>query len=115
MWWEGLSSSIPSVPTNDSTGGPHAQRHRHPLLPGPAARDRRDERAARPGGNRSPAPLARPLPSVPSGASERWDSSVVATRVTSTRFVGRDAELSELRAALAEAAAGRPALAFVAG
>jgi ATP/maltotriose-dependent transcriptional regulator MalT len=39
----------------------------------------------------------------------------VATRVTSTRFVGRDAELTELRAALADAGDGRPSLAFVAG
>ncbi len=39
----------------------------------------------------------------------------MATRVTSTRFVGRDAELAELRAALGDAAGARPALAFVAG
>ncbi|MEA2293288.1 MAG: hypothetical protein QOE86_927, partial [Solirubrobacteraceae bacterium] len=39
----------------------------------------------------------------------------MATRVTSTRFVGRDAELAELRAALAEAETGQPSLAFVAG
>jgi DNA-binding CsgD family transcriptional regulator len=39
----------------------------------------------------------------------------MASRVTSTRFVGRAAELEELREALAEAAAGRPSLAFVAG
>jgi len=39
----------------------------------------------------------------------------VATRVTSTRFVGRGAELAELEAALADAAAGRPSLALVAG
>ena len=39
----------------------------------------------------------------------------MASRVTSTRFVGRAAELDELRGALAEAAGGRPSLAFVAG
>src|ERR687889_803312 len=39
----------------------------------------------------------------------------MATRVTTSRIVGRPAELSELDAALAEAAAGHPALAFVAG
>jgi ATP/maltotriose-dependent transcriptional regulator MalT len=39
----------------------------------------------------------------------------VASRVTSTRFVGRDSELAELEAALADACDGRPALAFVAG
>ncbi len=39
----------------------------------------------------------------------------MATRVTSSRFVGREAELSELRAALSDAIDGRPGLAFVAG
>jgi len=39
----------------------------------------------------------------------------VATRVTSSRLVGRSAELALLEAALAEAASGRPSLAFVAG
>lgn len=43
------------------------------------------------------------------------DHAHVATRVTSSRFVGRAAELAELRAALADAAAGRPALAFLSG
>ncbi|HET6550452.1 MAG TPA: ATP-binding protein, partial [Solirubrobacter sp.] len=39
----------------------------------------------------------------------------MASRVTSTRFVGRDTELEELGGALREAIAGRPSLAFVAG
>ncbi len=39
----------------------------------------------------------------------------MATRVTSSRFIGRVAELSELEAALADAAEGRPSLAFLAG
>ncbi len=39
----------------------------------------------------------------------------MATRVTSTRFIGRVAELSELEAALADAGDGRPSLAFLAG
>jgi ATP/maltotriose-dependent transcriptional regulator MalT len=39
----------------------------------------------------------------------------MATRVSSSRFVGRAAELAELRSALSDAAEGRPALAFVAG
>jgi DNA-binding CsgD family transcriptional regulator len=39
----------------------------------------------------------------------------MATRMTSTRFVGRAAELSELRVALGEALDERPSLAFVAG
>src|SRR4051794_6399548 len=43
------------------------------------------------------------------------DTDDMSSRVTSTRFVGRAAELEELRAALADAVEGRPALAFVAG
>ena len=39
----------------------------------------------------------------------------VAKRVTSTAFIGREAELAELRSALAEAAAGKPSLTFLAG
>ncbi|WP_028064364.1 helix-turn-helix transcriptional regulator [Solirubrobacter soli] len=39
----------------------------------------------------------------------------MASRVTSSTFVGRDAELVELRGALTEAVGGRPSLAFVAG
>src|SRR4051794_7390712 len=39
----------------------------------------------------------------------------MSSRVTSSTFVGRAAELEELRAALGEAVAGRPALAFVGG
>jgi hypothetical protein len=39
----------------------------------------------------------------------------VSTRVTSSRLIGRTAELAELEAALADAAGGRPSLTFVAG
>ena len=39
----------------------------------------------------------------------------MATGVSSARLVGRSRELAQLRAALAEAAAGRPSLAFVVG
>ena len=39
----------------------------------------------------------------------------MSTRVTSSRLIGRTAELAELEAALADAADGRPSLAFVAG
>ena len=39
----------------------------------------------------------------------------MATGVTSTRLVGRSLELAQLEAALADAAAGRPSLAFVVG
>ncbi len=43
------------------------------------------------------------------------DTPSVATRVTSTRLVGRSDELAQLEGALADAAAARPSLAFVAG
>ena len=51
----------------------------------------------------------------PRSGGRRRDTWVMASRLTSTRFVGRTAELSELRAAVGEAVAGRPSLAFVAG
>ena len=41
--------------------------------------------------------------------------SRLSTRVASHRLIGRSAELAELEAALADAADGRPSLAFVAG
>ncbi len=47
--------------------------------------------------------------------AEWEDGPSMATRVTSTRFVGRAAELAELCAALAASAAGNPSLALVAG
>ena len=43
------------------------------------------------------------------------DTQGVATRMTSSRLIGRAAELAELEAALRDAADGRPSLAFVAG
>ncbi len=43
------------------------------------------------------------------------DTQVMATRMTSSRLIGRVAELAELEAALRDAADGRPSLAFVAG
>jgi DNA-binding CsgD family transcriptional regulator/tetratricopeptide (TPR) repeat protein len=43
------------------------------------------------------------------------DTGRVASRVTSTRFVGRARELAELEAAWRDASAGRPSLAFIAG
>ena len=39
----------------------------------------------------------------------------MAARVTSTRLIGRAAELAELEAALADAADGRPSMVFLAG
>jgi DNA-binding CsgD family transcriptional regulator/tetratricopeptide (TPR) repeat protein len=39
----------------------------------------------------------------------------MSTRVTSSRIIGRTAELAELEAALADATDGRPSLAFIAG
>ena len=43
------------------------------------------------------------------------DTGAVAARMTSSRMIGRTAELAELEAALTDAAAGRPSLVFVAG
>ncbi len=43
------------------------------------------------------------------------DTASVATRMTSSRLIGRDVELAELEAALGDAADGRPSLTFVAG
>src|SRR3954454_5327652 len=50
----------------------------------------------------------------PRGGGGR-DTPPMASRVTSTRFVGRAGELAELRAALDEAVDGDASLAFVAG
>jgi predicted ATPase len=54
------------------------------------------------------------MPAAPK-AVEWEDESRMATRVTSTRLVGRAAELAELTAAFEAGAAGQPALALVAG
>src|SRR5215217_5319197 len=43
------------------------------------------------------------------------DSQKMATRMTSSRFVGRTAELTELRALLGDASESRPSLAFIGG
>jgi DNA-binding CsgD family transcriptional regulator/tetratricopeptide (TPR) repeat protein len=43
------------------------------------------------------------------------DTQAMATRMTSSRLIGRATELAELEAALNDAADGRPSLAFVAG
>src|SRR4051812_8886545 len=50
-----------------------------------------------------------------SGGGARDTAQTMSSRVTSTTFVGRAAELAELRAALTEAVEGKPALAFIAG
>jgi DNA-binding CsgD family transcriptional regulator/tetratricopeptide (TPR) repeat protein len=63
-----------------------------------------------PADRRSAPAAAAPPPSPPSG-----DTGAVATRVTSSRLIGREPELAELEAALADAGAQRPSLAFVAG
>src|ERR671922_1389114 len=50
------------------------------------------------------------------GRSGSWDyGPAMATRMTSTRFVGRSGELAELEAALRDAAEGHPSLALIAG
>src|SRR4051794_29798919 len=51
----------------------------------------------------------------PRSGGARRDTARMASRVTSSSFVGRTAELLELRSALTEAVGGRPSLAFVAG
>jgi ATP/maltotriose-dependent transcriptional regulator MalT len=53
-----------------------------------------------------------PPTSAVAAASDTW---FVATRVSSSKFVGRSVELAELEAALADAADGQPWLVFVAG
>src|SRR5258705_1804911 len=52
----------------------------------------------------------RPMTSFATG-----DTGAVATRMTSSRMIGRTAELAELEPALTDAAAGRRSLVFVAG
>src|SRR5215210_2904331 len=51
----------------------------------------------------------------PRSGGARRDTARMASRVTSSTFVGRTEELVELRSALREAVGGRPSLAFVAG
>ena len=51
----------------------------------------------------------------PRSGGARRDTAGMASRVTSSTFVGRTTELVELRGALTEAVSGRPSLAFVAG
>ncbi len=51
----------------------------------------------------------------PRSGGARRDTARMASRVTSSTFVGRTSELVELRGALTEAVGGRPSLAFVAG
>ena len=43
------------------------------------------------------------------------NTGAMATRMTSSRVVGRGTELAELEAALADSAAGKPSIVFVAG
>src|ERR687895_2597937 len=45
----------------------------------------------------------------------RLTAERMTARVASSRLIGRSSELAELEAALADAAQGRPSLAFVAG
>ena len=73
-------------------------------------------RAAHASDERVSSPLATAAGSrSPRSGGGRRDTSVMSSRLTSARFVGRTAELEELRAAVSEAADGRPSLAFVAG
>jgi len=63
-----------------------------------------------------------PPPAPPSGIvppplplDEAGDPGVVPARMTSTRLVGRSAQLAELESTLLDVAAGRPSLTFVVG
>src|SRR4051812_16813166 len=61
-------------------------------------------------------PSATPsTPTSPATPPRRRDTPPMATRVTSSRLVGRTSELAQLEAALADASHERPSLAFVAG
>jgi DNA-binding CsgD family transcriptional regulator/tetratricopeptide (TPR) repeat protein len=64
------------------------------------------------------APVRNPLP-VRRGGTSIWrpsgDTSIVARRLTSNRFVGRSSELTELEQGFAEASAGRPVLVLLGG
>jgi DNA-binding CsgD family transcriptional regulator/tetratricopeptide (TPR) repeat protein len=57
----------------------------------------------------------QPVPSPTMSPPAARNTGAVATRVTSSTFVGRSDELAELEAALSEAAAEQPSLAFIAG
>src|SRR5436189_1774248 len=59
-------------------------------------------------------PLSSPPPRPMTQFASR-DTGAVAARMTSSRMIGRTAEVAELEAALTDAAAGRPSLVFVAG
>ena len=60
-------------------------------------------------------PAACATASTPARSTSTRADRPMATRVSSTRLIGRAAELAELEAALADAADGRPSIAFVAG
>src|SRR3954471_18116236 len=62
-----------------------------------------------------PATAARRSPRGGGGVGIRRDTSGVASRVSSTTFVGRHPELAELEAGLADARVGKASIAFVAG
>jgi DNA-binding CsgD family transcriptional regulator len=61
------------------------------------------------------ATAARRSPRGGGGVGIRRDTSAVASRVSSTTFVGRHPELAELEAGLADAREGKASIAFVAG
>src|SRR4051794_27991419 len=62
-----------------------------------------------------PTPRWPASPGSPEASRRPRHTGPVATRVTSSRMVGRTAELQQLEDALADASTGRPSLAFVAG
>src|SRR5688500_6874211 len=99
-----LSFSIRDVPIHPRLEGSHVQRLDDPLREGRTGRHlalRRPEHAVAAPAERDAAPSR-------STGGGRWDASHMATRVTSSRFVGRGAELAELEAALTDATDGHP-------
>ena len=94
---------MPSVPLPPSPTSPS---------PSPTTEGR-----AEPWSTTSSPSSAAPSPTTPPTEADAIarDTPSVATRVTSTRLVGRSGELPQLEGALADAAAARPSLAFVAG
>ncbi len=101
MWAGAAGGTIPSVPLPPS-----------PTSPSPTTEGR-----AEPWSTTSSPSSAAPSPTTPRPEADvtARDTPSVATRVTSTRLVGRSGEVAQLEGALADAAAARPSLAFVAG
>src|SRR4051812_38943583 len=88
-----------------------------PLPPSPTSPSPTTEGRAEPWSTTSSPSSAAPSPTTPPTEADAVarDTPSVATRVTSTRLVGRSREVAQLEGALADAAAARPPPTFVAG